>query len=411
MDRTERRSHSIGDNHRDPDCFPVSREQRNRPEIASRVECGRIYGNRNHSGLIPEQGICQLTGINGKEIAGCENPDSRIAPAVSTQANRTRNLLRLRCREIHCKLLLIHCIFHRLLLPRSDQKLFHIVFVSVYGRKPAVQGMNPLPFFCRDRLKLLPVEQVCRFSPVRSGKIGKMKEILHRPKTGLQRLLLHLRMKRNLVFSHVGKNPEASIQLISKRQSGSIQPVGNDLLRPGKNIGHQTHGRLRGQNKAICRPSLRSVNRKRTLICRSGNQIHINRICRKSKGSLSDMKFLSAHFSAFLILQHGVLPYVNIKCALFGIQNPAVCASRQKPPIPTLYYTISSPKSEARCRCTVKKRDVICCLQQMTSLSSVNTMQPGRGVLSSSLLRLVLSSLPQRLPVRPPHMFPPCRHP
>ena len=139
VDRTERRSHSIGDNHRDPDCFPVSREQRNRPEIASRVECGRIYGNRNHSCLIPEQGICQLPGISGKEITGCENPDSRIAPAVSTQTNRTRNLLRLRCREIYCKLLLIHCIFHRLLLPRSDQKLFHIVFVSAYGRKPAVQ--------------------------------------------------------------------------------------------------------------------------------------------------------------------------------------------------------------------------------------------------------------------------------
>ena len=156
-------------------------------------------------------------------------------------------------------------------------------------------------------------------------------------------------MKRDFVFPHVRENPEAPIQLISKRQPGSIQTVGNDLLRPGKNIGHQTHGRLRGQNEAICRPSLRSVNRKRTLICRSGNQIHINRICRKSKGSLSDMKFLSAHFPAFLILQHGVLPYVNDKCTLFGIRNPAVCASRPKPPIPTLYYTISSPKSEVRC--------------------------------------------------------------
>ncbi len=196
--------------------------------------------------------------------------------------------------------------------------------------RPIVPGLF---FHCRilqhpGEVRL--IEELYRLLPAGAGEIGKVDQVPHRSKARIRQLPAADEAVGNAVLSCIGEDAEFS--LYGRPLSFAGFPAAALFLRclrahgerdrlscSGEFTVQELYRRLRGDHEPIGHTSLRSVDRKGTLVVSTRLQHAADRIRREREGALPDMKFLSVHSLLLPALQHAPFPFLCLLILLVCI--------------------------------------------------------------------------------------------
>ena len=238
----------------------------------------------------------------------------RIAPAVAGNDKPLRHDSLRVGRDIQTDFPEIRQELDCLLLSGGNQKFFYILLISALIAQTAVEGLLLLLRLGEDPDEIAVVKDPHSLRPGALGEIGEMIQI----PAGTQRRADFRRNNRNgirqPVFSLIGENPEASLDLVAHFKRGGVNPVQDHILCPRKPLADDRHAQSGGGDLSLYDLTRRAADGEGALPGLPGRDFYADLLFRKRERLIDRVKLFAVH----IILFHKKYPLREFKSPYRG---------------------------------------------------------------------------------------------